>query len=139
MGMEVTKTLKAVCDQCDLALEFTETQHEIPDGVWRFLTLVWFDDTRKLFCSKRCLQNYLEKKFVPLQSPGEIRKADEEARAKAVVDSVSSSSETQEFRESIQRVRAENDTPEKARRLLQEEGVLTASGELTSQYGGANA
>jgi hypothetical protein len=40
-----------------------------------------------------------------------------------------------EFRKSIKRVRAKNaGTPEKARRFLQEEGVLTSSGRLTDRY-----
>lgn len=40
-----------------------------------------------------------------------------------------------EFLESMERVRAANaTTPDKARKFLQEEGVLTASGELTDRY-----
>jgi hypothetical protein len=46
-----------------------------------------------------------------------------------------SEKQLKEFRESIERVRAENaGTPEKARKFLQEEGVLTSSGKLTDKY-----
>ena len=46
-----------------------------------------------------------------------------------------SEKQLKEFRESIERVRAENATTrEKARKFLQEEGVLTASGKLTDHY-----
>lgn len=46
-----------------------------------------------------------------------------------------SEKQLKEFRDSIKRVRAENATsPEKARKFLQEEGVLTATGKLTRKY-----
>jgi len=43
--------------------------------------------------------------------------------------------ELQEFMEAMERVRAEHaSTPEKARRFLKEEGLLTEAGELTEPY-----
>ena len=42
-----------------------------------------------------------------------------------------------EFLKSMERVRAKNaGTPEKARKFLQEEGVLTSCGKLTQRYRG---
>jgi hypothetical protein len=46
-----------------------------------------------------------------------------------------SEKQLKEFRASIQRVRKLHATsPKKARKFLREEGVLTASGKLTSRY-----
>jgi hypothetical protein len=46
-----------------------------------------------------------------------------------------SEKQLKEFRDSMRRVRDENaTTPEKARKFLQDEGVLTATGKLTSKY-----
>jgi hypothetical protein len=46
-----------------------------------------------------------------------------------------SEQELQELLEAMERVRAEHAaTPEKARRFLQREGLLTESGELTEPY-----
>lgn len=46
-----------------------------------------------------------------------------------------SEKQLKEFRDSMKRVRNENaTTPEKARKFLQDEGVLTATGKLTNKY-----
>ena len=74
MPAEVKNLITVICDNeaCRQSIFWVENKpEEIPDNVFRILILQYFNQQKLVFCSRHCLLNFLNNKFVPLKSPRE--------------------------------------------------------------------